>query len=385
MAPTAASDGSLSEPEAPPSPVGDPPDDPLPFEPVPEDHPLYGTEIDGLLRDDRSWMTQQFLASFTEATRRTMAAKFQRFQRFCEQHDLVAFPARRASIYRYIRFLREEGKVGVRSLPQYLAAISMVHQISGHLSFSAFDPVTRILTRAWRRAAPAPVQHHRPVPISVLLRILDVGLTTEDGVLLRAACAAHIDYIFFNRAQSGHFVLVEDVRIDDGLILFRERKSKLRKNAAPQSRYRSWPSRGAPEIVELIRRWTAYRDAAWARTDQPPRHFYRLPGESTPGPKTVAAWFSTLLAQEPTIASEPYTHHGLRGGGASSCFALEVAERRIRDWGGWKSDAMWSYIDIFRLPTEWDFRLFGWMTITARDLHEQYGHIFCTRGASSAP
>ena len=274
--------------------------------------------------------------------------------------------------------------MGVRSLPQYLAAISMVHQMSGHLAFSAFDQVTRILTRAWRCNDPAPVQHHRLVPINVMLRILDVGLTTADGALLRAACAAHIDYLFFNRAQSGHHILIDDVRVEDGVVLFRERKSKLRPGDAQRSRLRSWPSRGAPEVVDLILRWSAFRDRAWAQTDQPPRHFYRLPGESTPTSKTVATWFSSLLEREPGIATEPYTHHDLRGGGASSCFTLEVAERRIRDWCGWRSDAMWSYIDIFRLPTEWDFRLFGWMTITARDLHERFGHIFCPGGASSA-
>ena len=107
-----------------------------------------------------------------------------------------------------------------------------------------------------------------------MIRILDVGLTTEDGALLRAACAAHIDYVFFNRAQSGHFILVDDIRVEDGVVLFRERKTKLRQGEAQSSRLRSWPSRGAPEVVDLILRWTAFRDRAWAQTDQAPRHFY---------------------------------------------------------------------------------------------------------------
>lgn len=45
---------------------------------------------------------------------------------------------------------------------------------------------------------------------------------------------------------------------------------------------------------------------------------------------------------------------------------------------------MWCYIDVYRIPTEWDFRLFGWMTITAHDLHERFGHIVWPRGASNA-
>ena len=68
---------------------------------------------------------------------------------------------------------------------------------------------------------------------------------------------------------------------------------------------------------------------------------------------------------------------------ATAYFALEVAEQRICNWGGWRSGALWDYIDTTRLPTEFDFWLFGWLTITAQDLHEAYGHIFCSGGASS--
>ena len=59
-------------------------------------------------------------------------------------------PAHPSTIYRYIRFLRDEGRVRVRSLPQYLAAISMAHHVGGFLGFSTFDKVTQLLTRSWR-------------------------------------------------------------------------------------------------------------------------------------------------------------------------------------------------------------------------------------------
>ena len=121
-------------------------DDPLPVEIMPEDHPLFGCDVDGLTFSDRAWMQEEFLAFYSESTRKSMHAKFTKFADFCNANDLSALPARPSSIYRYIRFLREEGRVGVWSLPQYLAAISMVHQSMGHLQFSAFDQVTRRLT-----------------------------------------------------------------------------------------------------------------------------------------------------------------------------------------------------------------------------------------------
>ena len=124
------------------------------------------------------------------------------------------------------------------------------------------------------------------------------------------------------------------------------------------------------------------RDQEWAQAGTSSDHFWKLPGENAPSAKVISSWFSGLLGAVPSLSREPFTHHGLRAGGATACFALEVAEQRIRNWGGWKSGALWSYIDTTRLPTEFDFRLFGWMTITARDLHEAYGHIFCSGGAS---
>ena len=94
-------------------------------------------------------LQHQFLGFYTESTRRSMVAKFGRFQTFCKAHDLIALPVHPVTIYRYLRFLHEEGRVGVRSLPQYLAAISMVHHSMGHPQFLAFDAVTRRLFRPW--------------------------------------------------------------------------------------------------------------------------------------------------------------------------------------------------------------------------------------------
>ena len=92
--------------------------DTAPAELVGADHPLFGTDIEGLTHSDAAWMRQQFLDFYSENTRLSMEAKFARFQRFCEDNDLQAFPAHPSSIYRYVRFLRDEGQISVHSLPQ---------------------------------------------------------------------------------------------------------------------------------------------------------------------------------------------------------------------------------------------------------------------------
>ena len=76
---------------------------------MPADHPLYGMEVDGMVRTDLSWMQGEFLSLYMESTRRSMQAKFGRFKSFCAQEDLRAMPTHPSTIYRYICFLRDEG------------------------------------------------------------------------------------------------------------------------------------------------------------------------------------------------------------------------------------------------------------------------------------
>ena len=75
-------------------PAGEVPHDPLPVEEILRDHPLFGTDVDGLLTSDREWVEHQFLASYTEATRCTVTSKFTRFASFCATIDAVPMPAR---------------------------------------------------------------------------------------------------------------------------------------------------------------------------------------------------------------------------------------------------------------------------------------------------
>ena len=308
-----------------------------------------------------------------------MEAKFARFQRFCEDNDLRAFPAQPSSIYRYVRFLRDEGQISVHSLPQYLATMLMVHQSRGYLAFSAFDGVTRRLTLAWRRAVPARPSSASPVAVAVIFWILDLGLSTSDTRTLRACTSAVLDFVFFNRAVSGHLLLLGDVTIADDVVVFRERRTKGSRGSVPGERVRSCPTLGVPALPALFARWHDAHQSAWARRPSPDAHFWTLPGESAPTARTISTWFATLLGAHPDLSpAMRHRHHDLRAGGATACFALEVPEPHIRAWGGWaaRGGAFWKYIDVDRQPTEGDFRVFGWMTLRARDLHARFAHIF---------
>ena len=66
-----------------------------------------------------------------------------------------------------------------------------------------------------------------------MIKILDVGLHTEDLFLLRVAVSVMVDYIFFNRAQSGHLTWLNDLRVTDRAVIFRECLIKLKPDTYP--------------------------------------------------------------------------------------------------------------------------------------------------------
>ena len=126
---------------------------------------------------------------------------------------------------------------------------------------------------------------------------------------------------------------LEDLRVENDLLVFRERRTKLKPDMGPRSRVRSWPIGGAPHVVDLVLRWSAVRDKAWADAGASPGHFYTLPGERDPGARTISGWFGPLLQALPSPPVDHFDHHGQRAGGATAYYALEVPERRIRSWG----------------------------------------------------
>ena len=260
-----------------------------------------------------------------------MARKFQRFEDFCDASGLNAFPAHPSSIYSFIRFLREENSISPRSLPQYLAAISMTHQARGLLSFTAFDQVTRRLARAWLQQEPDRRRPIRDVPLSLICSILELGLSTDDVSTLRACCSAVIDFVFFIRAISGHCLLPSDVRVVGRQVIFVERRTKRSNVNAPALRTRTFDNRGVPEFPVLIARWVDVRQAAFHAAGIPCSHFWLLPGEPAPSSRTVSRWFSDLLAAHPALSQESFCHHDLWAGRASSCFSLQALEGCIRN------------------------------------------------------
>lgn len=65
----------------------------------------------------------------------------------------------------------------------------------------------------WRRVVPMPPVATTPISVAMLMAILEGGLTTEDAPTLLQCASACLDYVFINRAESGHYIRRGDLVI----------------------------------------------------------------------------------------------------------------------------------------------------------------------------
>ena len=319
-----------------------------------------------------------------ESGRRSIWQKFLKFAGMCARRGWRAIPAAPEQIYAYVLFLRAEGRVAVRSLDQYVSAISTVHRWVGIRQFNAHDTITARLRDAWRQHAPG--EEYRDTiqafPASDVFRLIHRGLQASTATTVRPFLSAVLDTIFFLRADSAHEIYNEDLYLTGHILVFRERRFKAKATKELRWRLREFDTRGVPELPLLLRHFRDLRAAQWARRPGAgPLHLLQLPADRRPPTAAaVRGWFGTASAHLPT---PNLTHHSTRRTGASSTFSILVPESRIRDWGGWapESKALWRYIDRQRTPTEFDFRLFGWMVAPADNLRAAIQDVF--RGSSS--
>lgn len=60
----------------------------VPLEVIPNDHLLCGLDVDSLTLTDKTWIQEQSLDFYSKSVHATMAAKFTRFARFYDYHEL---------------------------------------------------------------------------------------------------------------------------------------------------------------------------------------------------------------------------------------------------------------------------------------------------------
>jgi hypothetical protein len=287
--------------------------------------------------------------------------KFNNFVHFCTVilpasgvPAACPLPACAAIVLAYLGWLQDEDRVHHGSLQPYLTSINQAHQDAG------FDKPAAGKLVALARKGFGELEAERRgttdqrvgLPAAAALEILDLGLTTTDPKIARAATAVVISYSFFARGDTGAHAAAGRLVVDDGGIHFSEDAKNLAR-IAPATLTAPWPADVSVHgrcPHALLRRFLALRDAEWLAVGKPtPAALWQMPGDAAPPmASAVGEWLASLLTIL-HITAPPgvkYTGHSLRGGAASAALAAGVSLPAICRWGLWRAlDSIMLYLD----------------------------------------
>ena len=330
---------------------------------------------DGLSDPERASILLALSSSNAESGRLSVATKFCRFWAFCAHTGVSPIPAPADRILAFVQFLREEGRVSVRSAPQYVSAITTVHRWFAVEDFTATTPLVKKLFDAWRISVADQEARDQVLafPATSLVALLEHAAQSPDVAILRAALVLGLDFVFFNRADSAFPIAAGDLREEGEYIVFRETRFKRKRTDSLVNRVRRFNAGRLPCLLACLRHYRDLRVAHYQPEPVPPS-FWQLRAEGRPTTALVRRIFEFAAATWPALFPAGVTHHALRRGGATAAHAIGIPLETICFWGGWAfgSDAVYRYVDFTHEPTPADFQAFGWMRVRAADIANEF-------------
>ena len=287
--------------------------------------------------------------------------KFNNFVHFCTVilpasgvPAACPLPACAAIVLAYMGWLQDEDRVHHGSLQPYLTSINQAHQDAG------FDKPAAGKLVALARKGFGELEAERRgttdqrvgLPAPAALDILNLGLTTTDPSIARAATAVVMTYSFFARGDTGAQAAAGRLVVDDDGIHFSEDAKNLAR-IAPATLTAPWPADASLHgrcPHRLLQRFLGIRERAWQSAGVPaPAALWQMPWDTAPPiPSAVGEWLTSLLGIL-NITAPPgvkYTGHSLRGGAASAALAAGVSLPAICRWGLWRAlDSIMLYLD----------------------------------------
>jgi hypothetical protein len=292
-----------------------------------------------------------------------------KFRRFCTSNRLVAMPASTATVIQFIVHLFREGRVHGTSLTPYLAAINRAHVDAGHPAPAVGPQVTsakrglnaidglagtpvRLPLQFARRPPAAP--HRAPLPATVALDIVRLGLSTTDPVLRVAAAAVTHAFVFFARASSAMAATVDSYCFQpDGSLIFRQDVSKRGRGAW----LRTLPCAGtvsgdSAHPLLLLRRVYDMRRRTQLSSGRT-LLFTSTANQASPSAQLDRYLQRLLLhVHAPVPAGFRFSSHSLRAGAATAALSINVPQLVLMAWGGWRSTtSLPRYVDPLVAPS----------------------------------
>jgi hypothetical protein len=329
----------------------------------------------GLSDAERTSILRALASSNAASGRQSVAAKFRRFWEFCAHTGVSPIPAPTDRILAFVQRLRAEGRVSVRSAPQYVSAITSVHRWFAVSDFTATTPLVKKLFDSWRIDVADEEARDQVVafPAGAILALLDRAALSPRVATLQAALVVGLDFVFFNRADTAFPIAAGDLTEDGEYIVFRETRFKRKRADSLVHCVRRFNAGRLPSLLACLRSYRTLRVAHYD-PEPLPTFFWQLRGEARPSTALVGRLFAAAAASWPDLFPAGITHHSLRRGGATAAHAIGVPLETICFWGGWSfgSDAVFRYVDFTHEATDADFCAFGWMRARAADIASSF-------------
>ena len=307
-----------------------------------------------------------------ETTLKAYASHLRRFFQFCSEINITPTDASVYDIVKYVAWHGERGSVHADSLQPYFSAINKYLAHAGKEPV-AMGPLVHDAVTGLRalQADSAQVDERNRFPAQTARDIFDAAeklshtcCSAEQLQLLRSLLATATAFIYYHRSDTDHGLLDEDLIVDTGFIMLRERSAKGKKRNKTR-RVIMIPENAIPGFAQLILRYKQLRaQLAPVAGDQ----LWSVDRRKTRATDQTA-WLKQACdhvgAHPP--AGYKWTSHSLRKGAASSAYAINVTLTKIRYFGGWShtSSAVHAYIDPATLPDAACIFFFGWCLTSA--------------------
>lgn len=299
---------------------------------------------------DRAVATYQSSA-FSANTIRCYASQRKTYIRFCTQIGVAPVPATTQLLCRYVAHLGKT--LCYKSIRQYMNIIRIIH-----LEWGVQNPLegdyylTQTLRGARRVLGDATVQKE-PITPELLLSVFNyIDLSTRVGASTWAAALI----MFFGLMRRSNVVPVSSAAFDPALhlrrrdITFTGTGAQLYIRWSKTNQYRTivrvipLPRIAGHPLCPTNAIYHAFRQTATAHGDGPAFIVTNNQGGNTP--LTAHVFWVTLRAAlaRAGVPTDGLGTHSLRRGGSCYLFNIGTPEARIRELGGWISNAYVRYI-----------------------------------------
>ena len=281
---------------------------------------------------------------FAPRTHNTYKSHVRKFFSFCVESEVDPLQLTDAQKEDYIAYLTLTG-VQATSAPQYLSGLNSTFVAHGFPPpYPPNHPSRRLLIGA-RRIHPPGHPKHQPLQPWVVLRILQLGLTSDDRRIIQTTAAIIICICFGFRSHTYATILCQHVRCSRETIsidIDAEKSWTTRNPRRPKRTIVYARTEDNAAVFHLLQKFLSLRGPSF-----PSSAFFSLPED----PPSLAHDELNFLVKDfmryLDISTPGYDGHALRHTFSSMTRSIGVSLEKVCYVGGWssKGDAVHTYID----------------------------------------